>query len=547
MRESEEHLHRSTRVRTTCAGLGLVCFLATAFRAVDGLALQSPVPHPSSAGMSRLCNPPPHATMEDMKLAVDVLHDTTQTSSWGSVAWYLGELGYPECFEPLRDFVWGAHAHSDSVFYMSGALSSAQVSIGHLAASNPQALQYLIQSTNPAFWKSLPWKDPRRTGPELWLSMSEASIKALGLSGAPEAGQMLARLRKWPYKEAQRASIEDAIQTLRRVSLQRGYSPSELRRSTVFHLREILAPTSDGLALTGAWRWMRSTGWGSADHTPPTCGWSRTLLLEQDSTYSLWEKDSVGAYRVCSGRFIVHTSASQPKGSWIEFQDWEWDEQETFWLQFHGPDLLRLRPGGAKGVWHGRGWTHTLARERERIASPEDSDGWQPPRVCRLAPISYHIEMPLSFQKLLANVRIRPWNLSYPGALAPKGYEYTHYQIPSGVIGDFDGDSLADVAVYGHDDDDRNAVVCILSNRGSPRETVAWREPAASGHKDMPTRPAYHLELRPSGRSFVDSRGIRTTLTTDGICGLSMRGDSWMLYYANGDFHHKKLASAGSE
>ena len=66
-------------------------------------------------------------------------------ANWRNVAWYLGELGLPECLEPLRTFVWGEHAHGDPMFYMFDAISSAQGSIGYVVASSyPQALYYLI-------------------------------------------------------------------------------------------------------------------------------------------------------------------------------------------------------------------------------------------------------------------------------------------------------------------------------------------------------------------------------------------------------------------
>ena len=485
---------------------------------------------------SRLCNPAPEATMDDMRLAVAVLQDTTRMANWRNVAWYLGELGYPEGFEPLRNFVWNTHDHSDSMLYMFDALCAAQTTIGHLAASSPQALRYLIRSAEPDFWKALPWRESRMTSREFHLAMSEASINALGLSGASEAGQMLASLRQWPYRESQRVAIEEALRTYRRTCFVRRYFPDESRWMPLYHLQEMMPTTTDSIPLIGAWRWMRSAGSG-AYYTPPACGWSRTLFIEEDSTYSFWERDSVGEYRLCSGTYILHTGG-QPKGSWVELLGWSWEGPGTFWLQAIGPDLIRLRPGSSKGAWSDD-VSHTLVREPEGIAPPDtiNARDWPPPRVRRATPTSYSIELPRALRRIRNSMQARQWDLRFSKRLVPKDYRYTHYQIPSGVIGDFDGDSLADVAIYGYDEDNRNTVVCVLSNGGSPRGTMAWLEPVEAKRKEGLSPPSIYLRLCPSGRSLIDSQGVRTVLARDAVSAISGNGEELILYYRNGDFH----------
>jgi hypothetical protein len=524
--------------RLACAGLCLAWLLAfEPLRSADAHA----VPSVDSALPShrQRCNPPPEATTEDMGLAIAVLQDTTQMGHWRNVAWYLGELGFPQCFEPLRDFIWASHGQSDTSRYMLDAMTSAQTSIGHVAASSPAALDYLIQSTNPSFWKSLRWRDPRRTAEELRLEMSKASIKALGLSGAAEAGQMLSRLRRWPYAEAQQVAIKDAFRSFRYITLVRRYSPEELRPTSRVHLGELLPPATDSSLIYGKWRWMRTSYSTGGRYAPPTCGWSRTLVLEPDSTYSLLEEDSADVYRICSGEFKVHTTA---KGPWIEFEGWSWKEPSTYWPTIRGPGLLVLRPGGAHGVWHSLGPTHTFAREAATTSSSQwkSAKTWRPPRIRRTSGERYSIEMPPPFHTLASTAQSRRWNYS---RLTPKGYEYTHYQIPSGVIGDFDADSMADAAILGYDDDNKNVITCLLSNRGAPRAVVAWTE-RGSGTKEGPTRPLHYLKLVPAGRSHVDSRGNRTVLATDAIWVVGREGGSSILSYANGLFHSTSLAAA---
>jgi hypothetical protein len=171
----------------------------------------SEIPVRIIAGPTVVPYPVPEATAADIPLAVAALSDTTQMANWHNIAGYLGFLGFPECFGPLHNFIWSRFR--GEVGSAMSAVYTAQANMGPVAASSPEALRYLIQATAPEFWKSLPWRDPRRTDLELRLAMSEASIYALGMSGTPEAGQMLARLRQWPYRDAQRTSIESAIRT----------------------------------------------------------------------------------------------------------------------------------------------------------------------------------------------------------------------------------------------------------------------------------------------------------------------------------------------
>jgi len=366
--------------------------------------------------------------------------------------------------------------------------------------------------------------------------MSNASIKGLGLSGAPEAGQMLSRLRQWPYTETQRETIEEAFRKFRHVSFLRRYSPADLRLISRRHLPELLPEATDKSLILGAWRWMRSS-YSGGYNAPPACDWSRTLILEPDSTYSFWEEDSADVYRICGGRFIVHTTS---KGQWIDFEGWSGGDSKVYWPRIMGPDLLALRPGGSKGVWHSMGATLTFQRERA-TSQPRDRKSahtWLPPRIYRTSLSYYSIQVPLQLRRLSGFTESRRW--SFYRGLGPKGYRYTHYQIPSGVIGDFDGDSLADAAILGYDDDKRNVVTCLLSNRGAPHAVVAWTE-RGSGTKDWPTRPLHYLELVPSGRSYVDSSGKRMILVADAIGIVGKLGGSSVLSYENGRFHLAKI------
>lgn len=156
------------------------------------------------------------ATLDDLQRAVADLSDSTQIANWHNIAGYIGVLGFPEGFRPLHDIIW-TRFHGAIDGEALSAVNSAQANMGPVAASSPGALKYLIESTRPSFWKTLPWTDPRQPSGALWLHLSELSIYALGVSGNAEAGQMLARLRQSPYREAQRPAIEAAIREHQRV------------------------------------------------------------------------------------------------------------------------------------------------------------------------------------------------------------------------------------------------------------------------------------------------------------------------------------------
>jgi hypothetical protein len=69
----------------------------------------------------------------------------------------------------------------------------------------------------------------------------------------------------------------------------------------------------------------------------------------------------------------------------------------------------------------------------------------------------------------------RPYTVrDWPG---PSNYEYGETQIPWALIGDFDGDLIADAALYGRSGTDE-VVVAILSYHGNVRAVEVARRPA---------------------------------------------------------------------
>lgn len=352
---------------------------------------------------------------------------------------------------------------------------------------------------------------------------------------------MLARLRQWPYREAQRDAIEEAIKSYRWYSFMRKHCRvGDCREfSSRRHLPEMLPAARVSMAVHGTWRWMRSSGLG-VDETPPTCGWSRTLFLGPDSTYSVWESDSAGQYQVCNGQFSLSPSEGRYPGYWIEFRGWtwSWNWPGTYLLQFLGQDLICIIPGRAGKPWHDTDQSHTFARARHEAVPPItiSNTAWRPPRVIYSTRSGYRVEVPPPLGKA------RPLGFSeWPRT--PKEYHYTNSQTPSGVIGDFDGDSLADAAIYGYDDHKQNLVLCLLSNHGSPHAVTAWHDPTPARsylwgrtYRSEPPQPSVFLELCPLMQVFSDSARVATTLDRDAIFMVSKDGVRTPLYYMGSAF-----------
>jgi hypothetical protein len=149
-------------------------------------------------------------------------------------------------------------------------------------------------------------------------------------------------------------------------------------------------------------------------------------------------------------------------------------------------------------------------------------------------PISYAVYLPPALTKARESVgRIYEWG---DFAYSLGSYRYTNYQIPSAVIGDFDGDSLADVAIHGWDGKTEDKVACLLSGHASPRAATLLVEPVTLD-REHHCQPPLYLELFPAGQSFTDSLGNRVALQTDAIRVIPMKGQTVIYYYKNGTFH----------
>jgi hypothetical protein len=291
--------------------------------------------------------------------------------------------------------------------------------------------------------------------------------------------------------------------------------------------------TADSPSLVGTWRWIRSYGSWGADIRPPTTGWSRYLYFPGDRTYSFWEEDSVRNYLLGGGEYTFHAIGTARHQPWIELPGWQGAPSADRWVRFLGPDTLTFYPGGGDRVVSDDN-EDVFVRAPEKGAPPYDRNeegcSWRPPRLWTYEPGLYGVYLPTAINEAFGGIgRLSEWKDS---AYDWANYRYTNSQIPSAVIGDLDGDSLADVAIHGFEGSVER-VVCLLSNHAKTRALTIISQPLALAG---PVRPNFYLELFPAGEVVEGPRGEDLRLKTDGIRVTSRNGESKVYYFWGGAF-----------
>lgn len=315
---------------------------------------------------------------------------------------------------------------------------------------------------------------------------------------------------------------------------------------------------ADSSALIGTWRWERSEGGlMGARETPPPTGWSRVLYLHRDGTYAYWEQDSVANYLLCKGRYAIHLGAglmgSYRRASlWVELAGWQFDDLPSELVTFLGRDTIEMYPGG-RNIGVADALTHTYVREALRqelgpTGRPDSLAARRPPRVRTELPSSYSVDLEPQMRGLRfsAGPFFEWMDWQYPAA-ARKGYAYAHNQIPSAVIGDFDGDDSMDVAIHGSTGYAESKVLCLLSNHGHPKSFLLLSEPTLLGDKNAPKgngfqepHPTLFLKVLLKGQAIQDSLGKALLLPHDAILVVRPEGYATPYYYAGEAFRRAK-------
>lgn len=140
------------------------------------------------------------------------LHDPAYRSHRTMICSVIGVLGVPEGFPILRSVVWDPGEVSNRVLGSPRDGSTemvAQSAMARIAKRSDEALKYLQQGTNPAFWDSLPWysMDSKYTRAQL----ARVSIIALASSERREARAFLVELSKSSRHEYIRSQARSAV------------------------------------------------------------------------------------------------------------------------------------------------------------------------------------------------------------------------------------------------------------------------------------------------------------------------------------------------
>jgi hypothetical protein len=295
----------------------------------------------------------------------------------------------------------------------------------------------------------------------------------------------------------------------------------------------------------------------AASETPPPTGWSRVLYLHGDGSYAFWEHDSVASYLLGKGKYSVHLGSGLLGGFrgaslWVELAGWSFDVLPSQLITFHGRDTIETYPGGGN-IGVDDALTHLYVREtaRQEPGQAERSDSLiarRPPRLRTGLPNSYSVDLEPQMRALRYGVGpFFEWmDWQYPAA-ARKGYAYAHNQIPSAVIGDFDGDDSMDVAIHGSTGYEESKVLCLLSNHGHPRAIFILSEPTFLGEKGAPKgsgfqepHPTLFLKLLPKGEAIQDSLGSSLALARDAILVVRPEGYATPYYYSGEEFRRGK-------
>ena len=122
-----------------------------------------------------------------------MLRDPHQHPYWSTIAEGIAIIGTPASFDTLTAFVWDrfsgvVDAHLD-------ALISAHASIGRVAATRPDVLEYLIRTSDGAAWKRLPWRRSRAMD-SIVSALCCTSVNGVGLIPTARARDFLLKVQK---------------------------------------------------------------------------------------------------------------------------------------------------------------------------------------------------------------------------------------------------------------------------------------------------------------------------------------------------------------
>jgi len=267
----------------------------------------------------------------------------------------------------------------------------------------------------------------------------------------------------------------------------------------------------DASSLAGEWEWDESqasrvyAGWEMFRPRggPIDGGTRRRLILGRNGSYEHYVINSGKVRVVEAGNYTFGEERNQ---RFIQFAgSVENGGKYSAWMT--SPDTLRLYPFGASDA---------SSRSFVRVP-PIPRHGARLDTMRLVEPLGHAAIRQDGQLALSATMRdalrrydsaFHPYTVNdWPG---PGNYEYGENQIPWALIGDFDGDLISDVALYGRSGNN-DVVVALLSNHGNARAAEVARRPVPK------EGPHPFLELIPRGTAYSPCWARKGTPDTDAI------------------------------
>jgi hypothetical protein len=283
--------------------------------------------------------------------------------------------------------------------------------------------------------------------------------------------------------------------------------------------------------LQGIWAWDASYRAEGKDQTPRSSGYGLLLTINPGGSYTLLERDSANAYLRAAGRLDARRSlASDPSARPASFAIRGWDPRyDAYTAAAQGPDTLLVfpaRPGS--GVADAAVQRFVRAAGDATKTPRTRSRGERPPRLVSTGYGDYEVAPPDSVDRmarLTSQFRKIP-DRQYTDETR-RDYRYRHDQTPAAVIGDFNGDGVYDVALYGRADSVEETV-CVLDWNRAGSVVVLGKE--AEKHAGDPGRS---LELMSKGSRVERANQAEAVLPRDAIVAVGSDG-SRLLYEWDG-------------
>jgi hypothetical protein len=248
---------------------------------------------------------------------------------------------------------------------------------------------------------------------------------------------------------------------------------------------------------------------------PVGAGYRRRLVIRKDGSFELYELGSGRVRHAAKGTYALEAGSGNPDPEGrIRFSSWiENGGDYSIWKS--GPDAFGLYPWRASDA--AADYYVRVAQARNGGALRDTSGLLEPigtPKI-RKGPKGFDLSLPAPMAAALRRYdgAFRPFTArDFQGRDFAK-YAYSESQVPWALIGDFDGDLLQDVALYGRSGDDE-VVVALLSRHGNVGALEVARRTVGKIERGV---PKVFLELAPRGAEYSPCWARNGTPDADAI------------------------------